>query len=127
MPASWHHRSLTARVSRAIVPAMDSLGRWLGPTLAVVVAAMGTRWLGWFQPRSRRRVALRRIAERLAYEDSQGYDWKYGRYLEHYLGGRRWDEEWEKADTPDGNGGYRDERGPTLRWWQRLGKRLIGD
>ena len=105
---------------------MATVGLWLGPTLAVVVAATDTRWLGWFQPKSRRRVALRRIVERLAYEDSQGYDWKYGRYLEYYLGGRQWDEELEKADIPDGNGWYRDERGPTL-WWQRLGRRLMGD
>jgi hypothetical protein len=105
---------------------MDTLGLWLGPTLAVVLTALGARWLGWIQPRSRRRVALRRIAERLAYEDSRGYDYKYERFLEHYLGGRDWQEEWEKADTPDGNGGFDDSRGPAPRWWQRLGRRLVG-
>jgi hypothetical protein len=72
---------------------MDTLGLWLGPTLAVILAAIGTRWLSWFQPRSRRRVALRRIAERLASEDSRGYDHMHARYLEHYLGGRDWQEE----------------------------------
>lgn len=77
-----------------------TLGIWLGPTLAVIVAALGTRWLGWFQPRSRRRIALRRIAERLAQEDSAGYDHKYERFLEHYLGGRDWRDEWGKPDTP---------------------------
>jgi len=73
----------------AIVPAMvDTLGLWLGPTVAVLLVAIGNKYLGWLQPRSRRRAALRRIAERLAYEDSHGYDYQYGRYLEHYLGGR---------------------------------------
>ena len=71
---------------------MDTLGLSLGPILAVFLAAAGTRWLGWFQPRSRRRVALRRIAERLAGEDSAGYDYKYERFLEHYPGGRDWRE-----------------------------------
>lgn len=70
---------------------MATLGLWLGPTVAVIVAAVGNRWLGWFQPKIKRRIALRRIAERLAYEQStaQGYPYKYGRFLEHYLGGRR--------------------------------------
>jgi hypothetical protein len=78
---------------------MATLGIWLGPTLAVIAAAVGTRWLGWFQPKSKRRLALRRIAARLAYEDSKGYDYKYERSLEHYLGGSEWDEEWGKSDT----------------------------
>lgn len=104
------------------LPGMDTLGIWLGPTLAVVFAALGAKWLGWFQPRSRRRVALRRIAERLAAEDSRGYDYKYGRYLEHYLGGREWHEEWEKSDTPDGHGGFFDSRSPAPRWWKRAGR-----
>lgn len=82
-----------ARRASLSLPAMDTLGLWLGPTLAVILAAIGTRWLSWFQPRSRRRVALRRIAERLASEDSRGYDHMHARYLEHYLGGRDWQEE----------------------------------
>jgi hypothetical protein len=100
---------------------MDTLGLWLGPTLAIILAAIGTRWLGWFQPKSRRRVAIRRIAERLAYMDStaEGYDYKYERFLEHYLGGRDWREEWDKSDTPDGKSGMVDSRGPVLKWWQR--------
>jgi len=102
---------------------MDTLGLWLGPTLAVVLAAVGTRWLGRFQPRSRRRTALQRIAERLAAQDSQGYDYKYGRFLEHYLGGRDWHEEWEKSDTRDGNGGCFDSRGAAPQCWQQLGRR----
>lgn len=98
---------------------MDTLGLWLGPALAIVLAAAGNKWLGWFQPRSRRRVALRRIAERLASEDSAGYDYKYERFLEHYLGGRDWREEWDKADTSDGNRGFYDSRGPAPKWSQR--------
>lgn len=101
---------------------MDTLGLWLGPTLAVVLTAAVTKWLGWFQPQSRRRVALRRIAERLACEDSAGYDCKYDRFLEHYLGGRDWHDEWDKADTPDGNRGFYDSRRPAPKWWQRRGR-----
>jgi hypothetical protein len=66
---------------------VDTLGLWFGLLVAVVVTGGVGKWLGWFQPRSKRRVALRRIAERLAWEDSQGYDYQYERYLEHYLGG----------------------------------------
>jgi hypothetical protein len=98
---------------------VDTLGLWLGPTLAILLAAAGNRWLGWFQPRSRRRVALRRIAERLAYEDSAGYEYKYDRFLEHYIGGRDWHEELEKADDQDRDGRFYDSRGPAPRWWQR--------
>lgn len=98
---------------------MDTLGLWLGPLVAVVVTAAVSRWFGWFQPKSRRRIAIRRIAERLAAMDSEGYDYKYERFLEHYLGGRDWREEWEKADTPDGERGFYDARGPAPKWWQR--------
>ena len=98
---------------------MDTLGLWLGPTIAIILAAVGNRWFGWFQPRSRRRVALRRIAERLAYEDTAGYEYKYERFLEYYLGGRDWREEVEKADDQDRAGRFYDSRGPAPRWWQR--------
>jgi hypothetical protein len=98
---------------------MATLGIWLGPALAVIVAAFGNRWLGWFQPKLKRRVALRRIAERLASEDSNGYDYKYGRFLEDYLGGREWREEWEKSDTRAEDGSYYDSRGAAHRWWRR--------
>jgi hypothetical protein len=40
------------------------------------------RWPSWFQLRSRRRIVIRRNAERLAYQDAQGYDYQYERYLE---------------------------------------------
>ena len=103
---------------------METLGLWLGPTVAIIFAAGATRWLGWFQPRSRRRVALRRIAERLAYEDSVGYDYKYDRCLEHYLGGRDWNKELDKADDQDRDGYFYDSRGPAPKWWQRWGRSL---
>ena len=106
---------------------MDTLGLWFGPTLALVLGAIGVRYLGWFQPRSRRRVALRRIAERLAALDSHGYPYKYERFLEHYLGGRDWQEGWDRSDTPDGTGGMYDARGPARRWWQRVVRRLAGE
>lgn len=66
-------------------------------------------------------MAIRRIAERLAYLDStaEGYDYKYGRFLEHYLGGRRWDEEWEKSDARADDGTIYDARSAARRWWQR--------
>lgn len=65
------------------------------------------------------RVALQRIAEALASQDSHGYPWLYGRYLEHYLGGRPWDEEWDKSQVQDARGGdYHDARGPARKWWQ---------
>lgn len=98
---------------------MTILGLWLGPTLAVVFAAVGNKWLGWFQPKLKRRIAFRRIAERLAQEDSHGYDYKYERFLEHYLGGRRWDEEWGKSDSQADDGSFYDSRGTPRRWWQR--------
>lgn len=95
-----------------------TLGLWLGPTLAVILTTGATRWLGWFQPRSRRRVAIRRIAERLAAMDSDGYPYKYDRFLEHYLGGRRWDQDWEQSDTQAPDGSYRDARGSAPKWWR---------
>ena len=108
----------------AIVPAMvDTLGLWLGPTVAVLLVAIGNKYLGWFQPRSRRRVALRRIAERIAYEDSHGYDYQYDRYLERDLGGRDWHEDLDKASAQDRDGNFYDARGPARKWWQQLGRR----
>lgn len=104
----------------------DTLGLWLGPTLAVAVGAAGTKWLGWFQPRLKRRAALRRIAERLAYEDSHGYDYQYERYLEHYLGGRDWREDMGKMNVQDKDGNYYDARGPAPTWRQRALGRLVG-
>jgi hypothetical protein len=54
----------------------------------------------------RRDLAWTRMVERLASDSSQGYPDQYGRYLEHYLGGRAWTEGWgtdgwEEAHTPD--------------------------
>jgi len=49
-----------------------------------------------------------RMAERFASESSEGYPDQYGRYLEHYLGGRLWPFDrrvgtggWEEAHIPD--------------------------
>ena len=44
--------------------------------------------------------------QRFASESSQGYPDHYGRYLEHFLGGRLWTEGWgtdgwEEARLPD--------------------------
>lgn len=56
----------------------------------------------------RRELAWTRMAEYLASESSvsRGYPDHYGRYLEHYLGGRRWDAGWgtdgrEQEHLPD--------------------------
>lgn len=97
----------------------DTLGLWLGPFVAAALTALGAKWLGWFQPKSRRRIAIRRIAERLAWEDSQGYDYQYERYLEHYLGGRDWHEEMDKMSIRGEDGNFYDARGPAPKWWQR--------
>jgi len=54
----------------------------------------------------RRNLAWLRMAERFAADSSQGYPDHYGRYLEHFLGGRDWSEGWgaggwEQARRPD--------------------------
>jgi hypothetical protein len=106
----------------------DTLGLWLGPTLALLIGAVGTKWFGWFQPRMKRRVALRRIAEKLAHESSSGYGHQYERWLEHYQGGRRWDEEWELANTITGNGTtatVHDAREPVPNWRKRLARKIL--
>ncbi len=105
---------------------MNTLGTWVSPAITLVIGWALGRWLGWFQPRSRRRVALRRIAERLAYEDSRGYDYQYERYLEHYLGGRDRHDELDKMSTQDKDGNWHDSRGPAPKWQQRLARRLTG-
>jgi len=107
--------SFIDKLEHACYPAFR---RYVAP-LSSAASGRTPRPSAWFQPRSRRRIALRRIAERLAYEDSHGYDYKYERFLEHYFGGRDWHEEWKKADTPDGNRGFYDSRGPAPKWWQR--------
>jgi hypothetical protein len=106
----------------------DTLGLWLGPTLAVAVASVGTKWFGWFQPRMRRKVALQRIAEKLAQDSCSGYSHQYERWLEHYQGGRRWDEEWELANIITGSGTnvtVRDIREPAPNWRKRLARRVM--
>jgi len=54
-----------------------------------------------------------------ASEDCVGYDYKRERFLEHYLRGRDWQEEWEKSDTKDRNGRFYDSRGSAPKWWER--------
>ena len=106
---------------------MATLGLWLGPSLAIVIgAAAGNRWLGWFRPPLRRRESIRRIADRLARLDLSvgGAPWQYDRYLEHYLGGRRWDEEWDKANEQAKDGSYYDGRSPAPRFFSRFLHRL---
>jgi hypothetical protein len=69
---------------------MQTLGIWLAPILAAMIAVVGIpAGLRW---RSRRGTAIRRIAERLAWEDStaRGYPDEYDRYLQHYVGGPDW-------------------------------------
>lgn len=104
----------------------DTLGLWLGPTAAVAVAAIGNKWFGWFRPRLQRRVAIRRIAERLASDDTSGYDWQYSRYLEHYLGGRDCRDDLDMMWSKDKDGNYYDSRGPAPKWWQRIFRTLVG-
>lgn len=98
---------------------MITLGTWLSPAITLAIGWALGKWLGWFRPTSRRRIAIRRIAERLAFEDSRGYDHLYERYLEHYLGGRGWRDEWEKSSKQADDGTFYDERDPASKWWQR--------
>jgi hypothetical protein len=89
---------------------------WLAAIAAAVVAVpvaariwqqLWTATSPW-KRQKRRETAWMRMAERLAYEDStaKGYPDHYGRYLEHFLGGRLWTEGWgtegwEEARMPD--------------------------
>lgn len=87
---------------------------WLAAIAAVVVAVpvaaritqqVWTASAPW-KRRRRRDAALMRMAEKLAGDCSQGYSDHYARYLEHFLGGRPWDEGWgtegwEEAHLPD--------------------------
>jgi hypothetical protein len=87
---------------------------WLGAAAAVIVAvpvaarliqqmaATGSPW----KRRRRRELAWRRMAERFAADSANGYPDHYGRYLEHFLGGRPWQDGWatdgwERAEHPD--------------------------
>lgn len=58
-------------------------------------------------------------------QDSHGYDYKYARYLEHYLGGRHWQDEWEKSDAQDADSDFYDARSSVLRWWQRISRAAL--
>jgi hypothetical protein len=87
---------------------------WLGAIAAVIVAVpvaaritqqLVTASSPW-KRQQRRDAAWMRMAERLASESSEGYPDHYGRYLEHFLGGRLWTEGWgtegwQEAHVPD--------------------------
>jgi hypothetical protein len=80
---------------------MLTAGTWLGPILGSIILAVGLPvGLRWRPGRKKR--AMQRIAERLAYEDStaQGYPGQYDMYLEHYTGGRDWHDRWGKEVEP---------------------------
>lgn len=88
------------------------LGAIAGVVIAVPVAArlvqqLWTTGAPW-KRQQRRNLAWMRMAEWLAYENStaKGYEDHYGRHLEHFLGGRPWQEGWgtkgwEQAQRPD--------------------------
>jgi hypothetical protein len=91
---------------------MQTLGIWLAPMLAAIIAVVGIpAGLRW---RSRRGTAIRRIAERLAREDSggRGYPDEYANYLDHYLSGQHW--QGKDDDTSTGTPGTR----RTARRWR---------
>jgi len=87
---------------------------WIAAIAAVIVAVpvaakiwqqLWTSSSPW-KRQKRRETAWMRMAERFASESSQGYPDHYGRYLEHFLGGRLWTEGWgtdgwEEARLPD--------------------------
>ena len=80
---------------------MQTAGLWLGPILGGAIVAVGIpAGLRW-RP-GRKKKAMQRIAERLAYEDStaKGYPDQYDMFLEHYQGGRDWHDRWGKDDGP---------------------------
>jgi hypothetical protein len=87
---------------------------WVAAIAAVIVAVpVAARMLQQIRAasspwkrRKRQEIAWMRMAERFASESSEGYPDQYGRYLEHYLGGRLWSEGWgadgwEEAHAPD--------------------------
>jgi len=82
----------------------------LAPIIAAIIAVIGIP--AGLRIRFRRGTAIRRIAERLAYEDSwaHGYPDEYDKYLEHYTGGEQW------AGTPPSDGEPGTRR--TLRRWR---------
>jgi hypothetical protein len=104
--------ALALPVSSAMLSAMGAA--WLGAIAAVIVAVpvaarlvqqMMTAGSPW-KRRQRRDLACLRMAEWLAADNSHGYPDHYGRYLEHFLGGRAWQDGWgtdgwERADRPD--------------------------
>jgi hypothetical protein len=75
---------------------------WLAAIAAVIVAipvavkitqqvvSASSPW----KRQKRRELAWTRMAEHLASNCSEGYPDHYGRYLEHFLGGRQWQEGW---------------------------------
>lgn len=84
---------------------------WFGPIIAAVIVAVGIPT--GLRIRMRRGRAIERIAERLAFEDSEarGYPDEYDRYLQHYLGRRHWQgtgetrrtiRRWRGASPPKG-------------------------
>jgi hypothetical protein len=93
---------------------MLTLGTWLAPIAAAIVVVVGIpTGLRW---RSRHRLAVRRITERLAYTDS----WERGctdeceKYLEHYLGGPGRDSEDARHGRPSSSRTLRRWRGGQL-------------
>ena len=95
---------------------MLTLGTWLAPIISGIIVAVGIpAGLRW-RSRSRRGKAIRRIAERPAYEDSTArrYPNEHSTYLDHYLGGQHW----QGQDANEGDPGTRrTER----RWRGRQG------
>ena len=92
------------RPPRTTLGRMLTAGTWLGPILGSLILAVGIPvGLRWHP--GRKKKALRRIAERLAYEDStgRGYEDQYAMYLEHYTGGRDWRDEWAERQKSEDN------------------------
>jgi hypothetical protein len=85
---------------------------WFAPIVAALIAVIGIP--AGLRIRTRRGRAIRRMAERLAWEDSwgRGYAEEYDKYLDHYLGGQ----EWHGAPPEAGSGEPGTQR--TLRRWR---------
>ena len=81
---------------------------WFGPIIGGLIVAIGVPT--GLRIRSRRGTAIRRIAERLAWQDTvaRGYEDQYDKYLQHYLGRQHWQD-------------HEAHRGIKLMLWRWLG------
>jgi hypothetical protein len=108
-----------SRPSSGWIRAMATLGIWLGPIIAAIIAVIGIP--AGLRFRSRRGRAIRRIAERLASEDStdRGYPDEYDKFLDYYQGGADWQGTPGRRGRPGGGAAGQPDQAavtPGIRW-----------